>query len=258
MTVRQPAVFIGHGSPMNALELNKHTQALRDFGAARPRPSAIISISAHWYTQGTHVTAMPSPRTIHDFRGFPDALFAVNYPAPGDPELAQEVAELLAPTPVGLDLEWGLDHGTWQVLLHMYPDADIPVIQLSIDASAEPQKHYDMGRALGNLRDRGVMILGSGNVVHNLRVIDWSKPDDGHDWANRYNDLVRERILKQEHNALIGFKGDGSDANLSIPTDEHYLPLLYVAGASAPTETLEILTDGTEYGSLSMLSVAVG
>lgn len=254
MTETQPALFVGHGSPMNALERNRHTEALRSFSASRSRPRAILSLSAHWYTHGTHVTAMAEPRTIHDFGGFPQALFDVQYPAPGAPELAAEIAGLL-PVDVTLDQSWGLDHGTWQVLIHLYPEADIPVLQLSIDQKATPAQHIEFGRRLARLRDQGVMILGSGNVVHNLSVMDWQKADGGFDWADRYSNLTRDRFLNRDLDGLANFLDDGTDADQSIPTAEHYLPLLYVAGAVRSTDKLSVVTDGLVMGSLSMLSL---
>lgn len=263
---RQPAVFIGHGSPMNALEDNIHTAAWRALGAERAgpeRPRAILVISAHWQTHGLRVTAMAAPRTIHDFRGFPQPLFDVQYAAPGAPDLARRVAALLAPEPVALDLDWGLDHGAWQVLLHLAPAADIPVVQLSLDRDTAPARHVALGRRLAALRDEGVMILGSGNVVHNLGLIDWHSPERGFDWAVRFNDRTRQRFLDRDLDGLADYAAsssgvDNADARLSVPTDDHYLPLLYVAGAADAQDPLSVITDGLVMGSLSMLSLRAG
>ncbi|MDA5194762.1 4,5-DOPA-extradiol-dioxygenase [Govanella unica] len=258
MSVALPTVFIGHGSPMNALEQNSFTASWAEFGAVIARPKAILSISAHWYTRGSFVTAMSSPRTIHDFRGFPQALFDVQYPAPGAPEFAREVVKLLAPEPVTLDQDWGLDHGTWQVLVHMFPEANIPVVQLSINQDAQPAHHLELGRRLAPLRDAGVLILGSGNVVHNLGLADWQMAEGGYDWAERYNDLTRSRFLAADYGALAQYESDGPDAKRAIPTAEHYLPLLYVAGAARASDPLRVLSDSLVMGSLSMLSVQAG
>lgn len=249
-----PVAFFGHGSPMNTLESNRHTQAWRALGESMPRPRAILSISAHWYIEGTAVTAMEKPRTIHDFFGFPQALFDVRYLAPGEPALAARVRELLAPVDVALDQDWGLDHGTWSVLAHVYPQADVPVIQLAIDAGKPAQWHYELGRRLAPLRDEGVLIAGSGDVVHNLRVIRWGANSSPYDWAQRFNDLARECMERGEHGTLVEYEKLGEDARLSIPTPDHYLPLLYVLGAQQPGDKFEIATDGIELGSISMMS----
>jgi 4,5-DOPA dioxygenase extradiol len=255
---RMLVAFIGHGSPMNTLERNAHTDAWRAFGASVPKPKAILMISAHWYTRGTQVSAMKTPKTIHDFRGFPPALFDFQYPAPGSPELAQRVATLLQPLQVGLDQQWGLDHGAWSVLAHVFPNADIPVVQLSIDATQAPQWHYDLAKRLAPLRDEGVLIIGSGNVVHNLGIMNWREQNVAFDWAVRFNDLVRSHLIQPDHPALIDYDKLGEDARLSIPTPEHYLPLLYVIALQTPEDELRMLTDGIFGGSISMLSVAVG
>jgi 4,5-DOPA dioxygenase extradiol len=255
---RMPAVFFGHGSPMNALERNRYTEAWTAAGERFGKPKAILAISAHWYIRDTAVTAMPKPPTIHDFGGFPPALHAVQYPAPGDPALASRVRELLAPLAVQLDDEWGLDHGTWSVLVHAYPDADVPVVQLAIDGTQPPQFHYKLGRQLGALRDEGVMIVGSGNVVHNLRVIQWGAAAAPYPWATRFNDEVRACLSRREHGPLVGYEAQGDAARMAVPTPEHYLPLLYVIGAQRDDEALTILTDGIELGSISMLAFAVG
>ena len=250
-----PAVFFGHGSPMNALDSNRYTKAWRAIGTAARAPRAILCISAHWYIAGTAVTAMAWPPTIHDFGGFPQALFDMRYPAPGDPLLAARVRDLLAPLPVALDQEWGLDHGAWSVLVHAFPEAGIPVLQLSIDYRQPPQFHYDLGRRLGVLRDEGIMIAGSGDVVHNLRAMRQQR--GGFDWAARFNDHVRDCLARRDHAPLIDYPGAGADARQSVPTPEHYLPLLYVLGAQRDGDVLAIATDGLEMGSISMLSCVV-
>ncbi len=257
-TPRMPAVFIGHGSPMNALEYNRYTDAWRALGLSLPRPKAILAVSAHWMTRGAAVTAMERPRTIHDFGGFPRELFEVQYPAPGDPALAARVQELLAPVPVQMDLSWGLDHGTWSVLAHLYPKTDIPVVQLSLDAALSPREHYQLAARLAPLRDEGVLILGSGNVVHNLGLMRWSEDQPPYDWAVRFNDQVRHWLEARDHFALIDFAHQGQAAELSIPTAEHYLPLLYVIAQQRPEEKISLPVDGIEYGSIGMLAVRVG
>ncbi|HLU38497.1 MAG TPA: 4,5-DOPA dioxygenase extradiol [Planctomycetota bacterium] len=252
-----PAVFFGHGSPMNALETNRCTRAWAAFGRSVPRPRAILAISAHWYVHATAVTAMPDPRTIHDFYGFPAELFAVRYPAPGSPELAQEVADLLAPLHVGLDRDsWGLDHGTWSVLVHAFPEADVPVVQLSLHALADFDAHFELGVRLAALRERGVLIAASGNVVHNLRALDWSQPDLGFDWARRFDAAVREVLTERPADAPK--LREHPDYRRSAPTPEHFLPLLYVAGlATAAGRGLRVLVDGFAFGSLSMAAYAL-
>lgn len=255
---RMPAVFLGHGSPMNALARNRYTEAWRRIGSSVARPRAILAISAHWYIPGTAVTAMENPRTIHDFGGFPQALFDVRYPAPGSPALAARVRELLAPRPVELDHSWGLDHGTWSVLVHAFPKADIPVVQLSIDSTQQESFHYELGRLLIPLRDEGVLVIGCGNVVHNLRMLNWSDDAPPHDWAARFNAQVREHLERRDHQPLIDYEQWGGDARLSVPTPEHYLPLLYIIGAQAERDLLSIEVDGIQNASISMLSAVVG
>jgi len=252
-----PAVFFGHGSPMNALEKNRHTISWERFGKSIPRPTAVLCVSAHWYTQGTAVTAMEQPKTIHDFGGFPQALYDVQYPAPGDPVLAARIKDLLAPTDIVEDTSgWGLDHGTWSVLKHVYPNADIPVVQLSIDATQPLPYHYELAKRLAPVRDEGVLIVGSGNVVHNLGAASWGSRPAPLAWATRFNDSVRSRLMEQDHASLVDVPGD--DAAMSIPTPEHYLPLLYVIALQRPDDRLEILTDGIELGSISMMSIVIG
>jgi 4,5-DOPA dioxygenase extradiol len=259
MSTVLPALFIGHGSPMNAIEPSRWADAWRAIAAATPRPRAILCISAHWYTRGSAVTAMPHPRTIHDFYGFPPALFACQYPAPGDPALAAQVRQLLAPAAVQLDeSEWGLDHGSWSVLLHMYPEAGIPVLQLSLDGTLAPRAHYELARRLAPLREAGVLILGSGNVVHNLRLMQRDPAVQPYDWAVRFNNVVRRAVLAGDHDSLLDFERGDADARRSMPTPEHYLPLLYVLAQQRAGEAVTVPIDGLELGAISMLSVAVG
>jgi 4,5-DOPA dioxygenase extradiol len=257
MTQKMPAIFFGHGNPLNALEDNAYTRAWSDIGKSIPTPRAIVTISAHWYMPGTYVTAMGTPRTIHDFGGFPRALYQVQYPAPGDPLLAQQLRKLLQPmAAVGLDMEWGLDHGTWSVLCHVFPEADVPVLQLSIDRTQPPAFHYELGRRLAPLRHDGVLVTGSGNLVHNLHAYAWGRhPVEPFDWALRFEQRVRALLLANEHGPLINYESLGPDALLSIPTPEHYLPLLYVLGLQAENESVTFPVEGIEGGSVSMLSV---
>lgn len=258
MSARMPAAFIGHGSPMNALEHNRFTDAWAALGSQIQRPRAVLVISAHWFVNATAVTAMASPRTIHDFYGFPDELFAVRYPAPGLPELAAEIADLVNPVWVGADEDsWGIDHGTWSVLVHMFPAADVPVVQLAIDATRPLDYHLDLGARLAPLRDAGVLVLGSGNVVHNLRMIDWSRPDSGFDWALRFDDSARE-LMTNDPGGVVSLV-DHPDFSLAVPTTDHFVPMLYLAGlASRDGERASTLVDGCSMGSLSMTSYTVG
>ena len=254
-----PAIFFGHGNPMNALAQNDYTRAWANIGNTIPRPKAILSISAHWYIPGAAVTVSTAPRTIHDFGGFPRPLYEVQYPAPGDPELARRVQQLLEPIPVALDDRWGLDHGTWSVLCHAYPQADIPIVQLSIDESQAAAFHYDIGRRLAPLRDDGVLIVGSGNIVHNLHAYAWGQyPAKPYDWATSFEQRARDLLVSGKHEPLIRYEALGRDAQLSAPTPDHYLPLLYVLGASASGEPVSFPAEGIDGGSVSMLSVQIG
>lgn len=254
-----PALFVGHGNPMNAITTNSYTQTWTALGNALSRPKGIVCISAHWYVAGTSVTVMTAPRTIHDFGGFPRELYDVRYPAPGDPSLAYRVAEVLAPSPVGLDVSWGLDHGAWSILIHLFPNADIPVVQLSIDETQPPAFHYALGRRLAPLRDEGVLIVGSGNIVHNLEAFAWGKHQaEPFSWAVRFERRARELLASGIHEPLIDYETLGDDAALCIPTPEHYLPLLYVMGASDGHEIPTFPVEGVDGGSISMLAVQYG
>ncbi len=254
---RMPAFFFGHGSPMNAIELNEFSSQWQLIGKSLPRPKAILCISAHWETKGTLVTAMEKPRTIHDFGGFPQALFDVQYPAPGSPGLAKSSKAIVNSTEVGLDTSWGLDHGAWSVIKHLYPDADIPVIQMSLDYSRSPQYHYDLGKQLASLRTRGILVIGSGNMVHNLRAVDWNNHDHGFDWAIEANETFKKLIRENLHKELINFSNLGRSAELSIPTPEHFLPLLYTLALKEEDENISFFNDKTIMGSLSMTSVKI-
>lgn len=255
-----PVVFIGHGNPMNAITPNPYTEGWQALAASFPKPRAIVCVSAHWYIKGTKVTAMERPRTIHDFGGFPEELFAVEYPAPGEPELAARVAELLKATHVDLDdQDWGLDHGAWSILIHMYPEADVPVIQLSIDGTAPALFHYELSARLSPLRDDGVLILGSGNLVHNPHAYSWG--DRGGQpfvWAVEFENQAKELLASHDHEPLIAYQTMGRAAALSIPTPDHYFPFLYAIALCRGGEQLSYPTEGFDGGSISMLSVRIG
>ena len=254
--MRMPAIFFGHGNPMNALQTNAWTEAWNAIGRNVPRPKAILCVSAHWYAPGTLVTAVEKPRTIHDFGGFPRPLFEVQYPAPGDLELCHRVQELAG---AGFDDEWGLDHGTWSVLVHVFPDADVPVVQLSIDETQPAQFHYDLGRKLAPLREEGVLVIGSGNLIHNLHAYGWGRHvPEPYDWAVRFEKKAREWMSGGEHQPLIDYETLGRDAMLAAPTPDHYLPLLYVLGAQQPGDAVSFPVEGVDGGSVSMLAVQVG
>jgi len=254
---RMPAVFVGHGNPMNAITETPYAHAWKALGAALPRPRAIVVVSAHWYVRGTAVTAMPKPRTIHDFGRFPKALFDVQYPAPGDPALAAEIAALLAPTPVRLDSSWGLDHAAWSVLVHAYPNADVPVVELAIDANKTPREHFEIGRTLAQLRERNVLVMGSGNIVHNLNYIDFSGKAAPHDWAVRFDEYVAAALTARDDEALIDY-ARAPDAALAAPDIEHFLPVLYIAGTRRPDDGLRFLVEGIDAASASMRAFQVG
>lgn len=260
-TEKMPVLFLGHGSPMNAIEENEFVEGFRKIGKTIPKPNAILCVSAHWETKGTFVTAMQNPPTIHDFGGFPQALFDVQYPAPGSPELAKEAKQLITTTSVGLDESWGLDHGAWSVIKHLYPDASIPVVQLSLDYYQGPNYHYELAQELQILRKKGILIIGSGNMVHNLRMVAWnrlSEPEYGYDWALETDAKMKAFILDGNHKPLIDFRSQGKGFELAIPTPEHYLPLLYTLALQDKNEKIEIFNDKAVGGSLTMTSVKIG
>ncbi len=256
-----PVLFIGHGSPMNGIEDNEFSNRWKAMAKEIPTPKAVLVVSAHWFTKGTSITAMDFPKTIHDFGGFPDALFQVQYPAPGNAALAKETASMIQTTHVELDHDWGLDHGTWTVIRHMYPEANIPVLQLSIDYTKDPSFHYALAKELYHLRKKGVLIIGSGNMVHNLRMVAWDKlegPAYGYDWALQMNQTFKDLILNKEHELLIHYNRLGKEAMLAIPTPEHYLPLLYTLGLQSKDDTVTFFNDKPVGGSLTMTSVKIG
>jgi 4,5-DOPA dioxygenase extradiol len=253
-----PVIFFGHGNPMNAVQHNRYTDGWRNIGKQLRKPRAILSISAHWFVPGTGVTVSTAPRTIHDFGGFPQELYRVQYPAAGDPDLARRVQQLLAPMPVQLDNSWGLDHGTWSVLRHVFPEADVPVVQLSIDETQPAIFHFEIGRRLAPLREENVLIIGSGNLVHNLHAYAWGRHmPTPYEWAGRFENEARAIMLAGESKALIDYEGLGKDAMLSIPTPDHYLPLLYVLGARQRGDAVTFPVEGIDGGSISMLTVRV-
>ena len=254
-----PAIFFGHGNPMNALLDNSYTAGWRQIGKQSPRPKAILSISAHWFVPGTGVTISTSPRTIHDFGGFPQELYQVQYPAPGDPGFARRVQELLQPLPVEFDTSWGLDHGTWSVLKHVYPDADVPVVQLSIDETQPASFHFEIGRRLAPLRGENILIVGSGNLVHNLHAYAWGRHmPDPYDWAIRFEQEAKAMMVAGEYKPLIDYENLGPDAMLSVPTPDHYLPMLYVLASRQEGEVISFPIEGVDGGSISMLTMQVG
>lgn len=259
-TKKMPALFLGHGSPMNAIEENEFVIGFRNIAKNIPKPNAILCISAHWETKGTFVTAMQNPRTIHDFGGFPKELFAVQYNAPGSPDLAKETKLLITKTVVGLDDKWGLDHGAWSVIKHLYPDADIPVIQMSIDYTQTPQYHYELAQQIKSLREKGVLIIGSGNMVHNLRMVAWKQLNEnfGFDWAIEANEKMKKYILNSNHKELVNFRSQGKAFDLAIPTPEHYLPLIYTLAMQEKNEAIKLFNDKPVAGALTMTSVKIG
>ena len=259
-TDKMPVLFLGHGSPMNAIEENEFVTGFRNIGKELPKPNAILCVSAHWETRGTFVTAMEYPPTIHDFGGFPQALFDVQYPAPGSPDLAKETKQLIKKTEVGLDEKWGLDHGAWSVIKHLYPNADVPVIQLSLDYYQPPQYHYELAKELASLRKKGVLIIGSGNMVHNLGLAAWDKLNTagyGFDWALEAREKMKNYILHGDHRALINYKSQGKAFDLAIPSAEHFLPLLYTLALKEENEKVTLFNDKAVAGSLTMTSVKI-
>lgn len=251
-----PALFVGHGSPTNAIEDNEFSRAWVAVGQDLPTPKAILCISAHWMTNGTRVTAMKKPKTIHDFSGFPQELFEMQYPAQGSPELARLTGQTLEQTHVEMDFNWGLDHGTWSVLCRMFPDADIPVVQLSLDGYKEPQAHYALGKELRSLRNKGVLIIGSGNMVHNLMMLSWQ--DTAYDWAVEFDEKLKQLILSGDHDSIINYSRFGKIADLSIPTNEHFLPMLYILGMKDQDDRISFFADKVTLGSISMRSIKIG
>lgn len=259
-TPKMPVLFLGHGSPMNAIEDNEFVSGFQQVAKDIPKPAAILCISAHWETRGTFVTAMQNPPTIHDFRGFPEALFAVQYPAPGSPELAHTTQSLISQTAVGLDEKWGLDHGAWSVIKHLYPQADIPVVQLSLDYGQAPQGHYTLAQQLRPLREKGVLVIGSGNMVHNLGRVAWQRLNEtfGFDWALEANASMKRHIARGDHQPLVNFRAQGSAFDLAIPTPEHYLPLLYALALKDEDDPVDFFNDAPVAGALTMTSVKLG
>ncbi len=257
---RMPVLFLGHGSPMNAIEENAFVRGFRKVAAEITKPQAILCVSAHWETRGTYVTAMPKPRTIHDFGGFPKALFEVQYPAPGSPELAEETKRLVKSAPVGLDQSWGLDHGAWSVVKHLYPQADVPIIQMSLDRSLKPEQHYALAKEIAALRDRGVLIIGSGNMVHNLGMVAWNRLNEpfAFDWAQEASERMKRAITTGDHKPLIGFHSQGRAFDLAINSAEHFIPLLYVLALQQQDEQATLFNDQALAGSLTMTSVRIG
>jgi 4,5-DOPA dioxygenase extradiol len=258
-STKMPVLFLGHGSPMNAIEDNEFVQGWRGIGKRLPKPAAILCVSAHWETMGTYVTSMDKPRTIHDFGGFPEELYSVQYPAPGSPDLAKETGNIITKTKVGMDNNWGLDHGCWSVVKHLYPDADVPVIQMSMDYNLSAQQHYDLAKELKILRRKGVLIIGSGNMVHNLRMISWNRLNDefGYEWALEANEKMKKYIMTDDHQQLINYKSQGRVFDLAIPTPDHYLPLLYALSLKDGDDDVTIFNDKPLGGSLTMTSLEI-
>lgn len=259
-TDKMPVLFLGHGSPMNAIEENEFVKEFRKLGKIIPKPNAILCVSAHWETKGTFVTAMDKPTTIHDFGGFPKELYDVQYPANGSPGLAKDIKTLVKKTEIGLDEKWGLDHGAWSVIKHLYPDADVPVIQMSLDYSQSPQYHYDLSKELSSLRKKGVLIIGSGNMVHNLRMVAWDKlkvENYGYDWALEAKEKMNKYIINGDHKPLINYKSQGKAFDLAIPSPEHFLPLLYTLALKEENESISLFNDQAIGGSLTMTSVLI-
>lgn len=255
-----PVLFLGHGSPMNAIEENEFVEGWRTIGKIIPKPAAVLCISAHWETSGTFVTGMETPKTIHDFGGFPDELYEIQYPAPGNPDLAREIANLVTTTRVRSDDSWGLDHGCWSVLKHLYPDADITVLQMSLDYDLNAQQHYDLAKELRILREKGILVVGSGNMVHNLRMVAWDKlnEDYAYEWALEAGEKMKKYILTGDHQKLIDYKSQGRSFDLAIPTPDHYLPLLYALALQEKDDGVTIFNDKPVGGSLTMTSVRIG
>ena len=255
---KMPVLFVGHGSPMNAIEQNEFTKSWIEMGKSIPKPKAVLCISAHWETKGTKITAMPKPPTIHDFGGFPRELNEALYPAPGNPELAKQTAEHIKKTAILLDQEWGLDHGCWSVLKPMFPDADIPVLQMSIDYTKSPEYHFELAKELAYLRSKGVLILGSGNIVHNLRMLQWQTPNGGYDWAKEFNDKIKGYIQAEEYDKVVRYKELGKAADLSVPSNEHFIPLLYSLALREKNEKVSVFNDKAVMGSITMTSYKIG
>lgn len=254
--IKMPVLFVGHGSPMNAIEDNKYSRGWSELGENLPKPRAILCVSAHWVTQGTEITAMENPRTIYDFYGFPKELYEVEYPAKGSPELAEQVIELIKGTEIEKNYDWGLDHGTWSILHRMFPDADIPVVQLSLNDSMTPQEHYNLAKELAPLREMGIMIISSGNVVHNLGMMSFEIK--AYDWAIEFNNFIKGAIESGGHQSVIEYEKFGNSARLSVPTNEHYLPVLYSLALKEPSDKITFFNEGYDLGSISMLSFVIG
>ena len=250
---KMPMMFIGHGSPMNAIEDNRYTRSWKEMAKKIPKPESIVSISAHWYTNGTKIMNEENPKTIYDMYGFPKELYEISYNVPGNPKLAENVKSLISKQSV-FDNSWGIDHGTWSVLVHMYPERDIPVFQISIDASAPPEVHYQTGKELKSLRDQGVLLFGTGNIVHNLRMIDWGMDDKGFDWAYKFDDYIRENIENRNHENVINYLSLGETAKLAVPTPDHFNPILYILGAYDKEDKISTYNNSCMMGSLSMTS----